>query len=188
MTKFLFQGLWSLLRSALKAQGWKVQHSDYCGLVISTPHLESLWASAPPQHWVIPRPQKILLILSTSSVLGSWDKELSKDHIFIPVIPQMFFVVREEKFSVLGGWPQMAWTTPASDWMILILEIGPRKYESKSHIFLFKSVLCSSLYINKLSLSYNSIWVLRRKERIGFTRFFMAIQFVTSSTSQRNDW
>lgn len=188
MTKFLFQGLWSLLRSALKAQGWKVQHSDYCGLVISMSHLESLWASAPPQHWVIPRPQKILLILSTSSVLGSWDQELSKDHVFIPVIPQMFFVVREEKFSVLGGWPQMAWTTPASDWMILILEIGPRKYESKSHIFLFKSVLCSSLYINKLSLPYSSIWVLRRKERIGFTRFFMAIQFVTSSTSQRNDW
>lgn len=30
----LFQFPWFLLRSILKAQGWKLQHSDYCSLVI----------------------------------------------------------------------------------------------------------------------------------------------------------
>lgn len=149
MTKFLFQFLWSLLRSALKAQGWKLQHSYYFGLVIST----SSWILNLCGHLPLPSTESFLLLtLSISSVLGSWDRELRKDHIFIPIIPQVFFVVREEKFSVLGGWPQMAWTTPKSDGMILILEIDPQKYESKDHIFLFKSVLCSFLYINKLSL------------------------------------
>lgn len=124
----------------------------------------NLWASVHPQHCIILRTKKILLTQNIPSVLGSRDEELGKDHIFIPVISQVFLVVSEQKCSILGGWSQMAWTRPKSDWMVLILEMGSQKYESKDQIFLLKSVLCSPLYTNELSLSQSSVWILRKKE------------------------